>query len=285
MRSRLMSMRDIDFSYSARRGVSFRVNAFFQRGRLSAVMRMAPKYAPNIDDLGVPVELKQLLTLREGLIMVCGNAGSGKSHTMQAIVQYINDHFVQHIVTIENPIEHIFEDNKCIISQREIGKDTLSFVSGIHSAVREDPNVIIISEINDMETMEAVINLVETGHLVISSTLSRKVGQVMERMVGFFPHTQKEQIQNRLSECMLAVLTQDLCERIDRPGRIAVYEFMINSPSVHQIIRHHKIDQVNTAIQSGAMEGMITMDAYAQQLAEQGIIAPETVDLFREHKF
>ena len=174
---RLEQSREIDFSYTHKSGVSFRVNVFYQRGRLKAIMRMISKHLPTVDELGIPEEIKKKLTMREGLILVVGTTGSGKSTSVQAMLEHINQNFVEHIITIENPIEYIFEDKKSIFSQREIGKDTLNMTNALDSALREDPNIIMVSEIKDLKTLDHVLNVVETGHLVIASMTTKDAKQ------------------------------------------------------------------------------------------------------------
>ncbi|MBU0727602.1 PilT/PilU family type 4a pilus ATPase [Patescibacteria group bacterium] len=279
---RLERVREIDFSYTSSSGVNFRVNVFYQRGRLSAVMRMISKHIPTMDELGIPEEVKKFLDVREGLILVTGAAGSGKSTSVQAMLGYVNDNFIDHIITIENPIEHVFEDKKSFFSQRELGKDTLTMANALNSAMREDPNLIMISEINDLETLDHVLTVVETGHLVIASMSTKDARQTLERMVSMYPQSQQKQAQDRIADGLTCILAQDLVNRTDQSGRVAVYELLINDTGIRNILKHGNINQLRTAMQSGAKEGMITMDTYAYQLAEQGIIAQADVSRFAE---
>ena len=225
-KKRLESEREIDFSYTHTNGVNFRVNAFYQRGKLAGVMRMISKHVPTLEELGIPETVKNFLNLREGLILVCGAAGSGKSTTIQSMLRHVNENFVKHVLTIENPIEYVFEDQKSIFTQREVGKDTLNMMNALKSAVREDANIVMVSEINNHESLDQVLNLVETGHLVISSMLTRDATQTLERMVSFYPQNLREAAQDRLASDLVAVLVQDLVERQDQPGLVAVFELM-----------------------------------------------------------
>jgi twitching motility protein PilT len=277
---RLERMREMDFSYTHKSGVSFRVNAFYERGRLSVVMRMISKYLPTIDELGIPEEVKRLLPLREGLILVSGSAGAGKSTSVQAMLEYVNQNFVQHIITIENPIEYVFEDKKSIFSQRELGKDTLTMTNALNSALRQDPNLIMISEINDLETLNQVLTVVETGHLVIAAMSTKDAKQTLERLVSMYPQNQQERALERIADSLICIMAQDLVPRIDQPSRIAVYELIIFNQSIKNIVKHGNLNQLKTAIQAGASEGMISMDTYAYQLAEQGIISSDEVTRF-----
>lgn len=277
---RFQTLREMDFSYIHSTGVSFRVNIYYSRGRLTGSMRMISKHLPKMEELGIPEVMKKFFTLRQGLILVTGTTGSGKSTSIQAMLEYVNDTFVYHVITIENPIEHIFKENKSIFSQRELGKDTLTFANAIHSATREDPNIIMISEINDRETMDAVLNLIEMGHLVIASMPTKNVLQTIEHIVAMYPHEEQEVMQDRFSDGLAVILSQDLLDRVDQPGRAAVFEILIANKGVKNIIKHGTLAQLRTTMESGAQEGMMTMDAYAYQLAENGIIAKEAVQQY-----
>lgn len=268
----LQSNKEIDFSYTHTNGVNFRVNLFFQKGRIAGVMRMISKHIPSMGELGIPDVVKNVLDNREGLIIVCGTAGSGKSTSVQSMVEYINSNFVKHIITIENPIEYVFEDKKSMITQREIGKDTLTMETALKSALREDANIVMVSEINDCHTLEGVLDLVETGHLVIATMLTRDVPQTVERLVSYCSSDIRARMQDRLSEDLISVIAQDLVPRKDQPGLIAIFELMFSNQTIKQIIKRGNFPQLREAIQAGAEDGMIKMDTYAYELAKQGII-------------
>jgi twitching motility protein PilT len=272
-RRRFNTLREIDFSYAHANGVNFRVNLFTQKGKLAGVMRMISKHVPTLEELGVPETVKKFLNLREGLIVVSGPAGSGKSTTIQSMLRYINENFVKHVLTIENPIEYVFEDNKSMFTQRELGKDTLTMSSALHSALREDANIVVVSEIINQEALDSILKLVETGHLVIASMLTRDATQTLERMVSFYPPDLQKLAKDRLASSLEAVVSQDLVQRIDQPGLIAVFEVMSMTPSIHNIIRRGNFVQLRTAIQAANEVGMITLDNYAYHLAERGIIS------------
>ncbi|MFH0838533.1 MAG: PilT/PilU family type 4a pilus ATPase [Patescibacteria group bacterium] len=274
---RLRTLREIDFSYIHSSGVSFRTNVYFSRGKLTAAMRMISKHLPKMEELGIPEVMKRFLSLRQGLILVTGTTGSGKSTSIQSMLDYVNDTFVYHVITIENPIEHIFKENKSIFSQRELGKDTLTFANAIHSSTREDPDIIMISEINDRETMDAVLNLAATGHLVIASVPTKNVLQTIEHVIAMYPHEEQEIMQDRFAENLAVIMSQDLLDRVDQPGRVAVYEVLVTDKGVRNIIKRGSLAQLRTAMESGVQQGMITMDSYADQLAENGIISKEAM--------
>ena len=274
-RKRLATLREMDFSYIHSSGVSFRVNVYYSRERLTASMRMISKHLPKMEELGIPEVMKEFFKLRQGLILVTGTTGSGKSTSIQAMLDYVNDTFVYHVITIENPIEHIFKENKSLFSQRELGKDTLTFSNALHSATREDPNLIMIGEINDRETLDAVLNLVEMGHLVIAAMPTKNVLQTIEHITAMYPAEEQAIMQDRLAESLAVIMSQDLLDRVDQAGRVAVYELLVANKGVKNIIKHGNLTQLRTAMESGAQQGMMTMDAYAYQLAGNGIISKE----------
>lgn len=279
-RKRLQTLRELDFSYIHSSGVSFRVNVYYSRERLTASMRMISKHLPKMEELGIPEIMKEFFKLRQGLILVTGTTGSGKSTSIQAMLDYVNDTYVYHVITIENPIEHIFKENKAIFSQRELGKDTLTFSNALHSATREDPNLIMISEINDRETLDAVLNLVEMGNLVIAAIPTKNVLQTIEHITAMYPAEEQGIMQDRLAESLAVIMSQDLLDRIDQPGRVAVYEVLVANKGVQNIIKHGNLSQLRSAMESGAQQGMVTMDAYAYQLAGNNIISKEDYEQY-----
>ncbi|MFC1734403.1 type IV pilus twitching motility protein PilT, partial [candidate division KSB1 bacterium] len=248
-RKRLESEREIDFSYTHTNGVNFRINAFYQRGKLAGVMRMITKNIPTLEELGIPESMKNFLNLREGLILICGAAGSGKSTTIQSMLQYINENFVKHVLTIENPIEYVFDDKKSMFTQRELGRDTLNMPNALKSAIREDANIVMISEITNAESLDRALDLVETGHLVISSMLTRNTTQTLERILSYYPQNLREEAQDRIATDMVCVLSQDLVDRQDQVGLVAVFELMFMNQSIRSVIKRGNLVQLRTAIQ------------------------------------
>ncbi len=277
---RLKMLLELDFSYIDKSGVSFRVNAFYKQGRISVVMRMISKHLSSMENLGIPAGVKKLLSMREGLILVCGPAGSGKSTSIQSMLEYINQNFVKHIITIESPIEYIFEENKSIVSQREVGKDTLTTENALQSAVREDPNVIMVSDISDAKTLDGVLTLVETGHLVIASLSTKDSRQTIEKMVNMYRPSEQKQSQERIADNLLSIISQDLVDSSQGSTQVGVFELLLNTQNIRNIIKQGNLNQLRTAIQSSADKGMVTMDTYAYQLASRGVISQESVGRF-----
>lgn len=271
-REALIRTRELDTAFEHRDGTNFRVNIFFKRKRLSTVMRVIASEVWSMDEIGLPAGVSTLLEAKQGLILLTGPTGSGKSTSMQSMIEHINAARVQHIITIEDPIEFFFKSKKSIISQREIGADTLSFANALRATLREDPDVVMIGEMRDPETIMAAINLSETGHLVISTLHTSGVTQTISRLINAFPTDQHNMIQNRLADTILGILGQRLIQRSDRTGRVGIYELMVTTPGIRNLIRTGNTSQIKNAIQSGRNFGMIKMEQYAEVLQEKGII-------------
>jgi twitching motility protein PilT len=272
LRETLIRTKELDFSYEHADGTNFRVNVFFRRKKLSCVMRRIANVAFPLETLGVPKAVLKLLKAKQGLILLTGPTGSGKSTTMQSMLEYVNTNRVEHIITIEDPIEFVFTNKKCIFSQREIGIDTLSFANALRGALRQDPDVVMIGEMRDPETIMAAINLSETGHLVFSTLHTSGAPQTITRIVNAFPPDQQFHVQARLSESLLGVLSQRLVPRADNAGMIAIFEFMIVNAAIRNIVRTGDMAQIFNSIQSGRKEGMVLMQNYAEMLRDKGLI-------------
>lgn len=283
-KKKLQQNREIDFSYTHSNGINFRVNVFYQRGKLAGVMHMIPKTISTLESLNVPEIIRQFTSLKEGLILICGPAGSGKSATIQAMLNDLNENFIRHILTIENPVEMIFEDKKSILTQREVGKDTLSMANAIRSAARADANVVMISEIENFETLNETLDLVETGHLVISSLATKNTLQTLERLIRFAPLDLREQIQDRLSNTLSCILSQDLIEKSDQSGLVPVFEFMFVSPMIRNIIKRGNFSQLKNTIKSSVNQGMFLMDFYVSQLMQQGIVEESQAEPYLQNE-
>ena len=267
--------RDLDFAYVAQDGTPFRVNGFFKLGRLGYVMRRIERNAKNMDDLGLPSGLSKVLPAKQGLFLVTGPTGSGKSTTMVSIIDRINEERSEHIITIEDPIEFIFTDKRSIFSQREVGRDTDSFVAAIRAAMREDPDIVMVGEMRDTATVEAAINLAETGHLVFSTLHTSGSVQTINRIIQFFHPDIQAQVRTRLGDSLLGVLSQRLIPRAEGHGRVGIHELMFITPAIRNLIKSGDLVQINNNIELGSQDGMINMRTSADRLRDQGIVREE----------
>lgn len=266
---------ELDFGYSVPGVSRFRVNVFMQRGAMGTAIRAIPMKVPTIQELGLPDGIERLGDLPRGLVLVTGPTGSGKSTTLAALINYINHHRSCHIVTVEDPIEYLHRDVKCIIDQREVGADTHSFGHALRHVLRQDPDVILIGEMRDLETIATAITSAETGHLVFATLHTQSAAQAVERIVDVFPPYQQNQVRMQLSLSLEGVLSQSLLPRADGRGRIAALEVLMMTPAVRNLIREGKTFQLPTTIQSGAKDGMQTLDQALRRLVERGLVTYE----------
>lgn len=262
--------RELDFSFGFK-SMRFRVNAFFERGTMAAALRLIPKEIRSLDELGLPTALEKFTLPTQGLVLITGPTGHGKTTTIAAMIRSINDSRRTHIVTIEDPIEYLFEHNKSIIQQREIGSDTLSFARALRSALREDPNIVVLGEMRDLETIESAMTVAETGHLVLATLHTNNAAQTADRIIDVFPPHQQPQIRTQLANVLVGIVSQRLLPRI-AGGRIVAAEIMIANPAVRNIIREAKTHQLNNVIQLSAGEGMISLDKVLAELVTKGEI-------------
>lgn len=265
---------EFDFATVVPSLARFRVNAFFQMLGIAAVFRVIPENAPTLDELELPPVFKKLLDLPNGLILVTGPTGSGKSTTLAAMVDYINQHEASHIITVEDPIEFTHKSKKCLINQRQVHRDTHDFAAALRAALREDPDVILVGEMRDLETIRLALTAAETGHLVMATLHTSSAPRTVNRIVDVFPAGEKAMIRNMLSESLQAVICQTLVKR-NGGGRVAVLELMLGTPAIRNLIREDKVAQMLTAIQTGAELGMCTLDQYLQGLVNRKLVAPE----------
>jgi twitching motility protein PilT len=266
---------ELDFSYSLQNIARFRVNVFKDRGNVAAAFRLIPRRIPSIRELGLPVILEELILKPRGLILVTGPTGSGKSTTLAAMIDHLNNTDSRHVITIEDPIEYMHTHKKCIINQREIGQDTLSFAKALRSALREDPDVILVGEMRDLETIAIAITAAETGHLVLATLHTNNAAETIDRIIDAFPAEQQAQIRVQLSNNLVAVLSQQLLPRASGRGRVAAMEIMIATPAIRNLIREGKTHQIPSIIQTSGEFGMQTMDQALRDLYLQGIITYE----------
>lgn len=264
----------VDFAYEIPDVSRFRVNVMRHLNGIGAVMRAIPSKALTLDELAMPVSVRNLCKQSQGMILVTGKTGSGKSTTLAAMVDDINTRVKGHILTIEDPIEFIHHRKSCLISQREVGLHTDDFAGALHSALREDPDVILVGELRDLETISAAVTAAEMGILVMGTLHTNGAGQTVDRIVNTFPADKQNHIRTMLSTSLRGVISQQLLPTIDKPGRVAALEIMVNTSAVGNIIRQGKLDQLETAMQSGASTGMQTMDSALMELVEKGRVSP-----------
>ena len=262
--------KEIDFSFGYQ-NMRFRTNVYFQKGYIAASLRLIPRMVKSIEELGLAPILQRFITPAQGFVIITGPTGHGKSTTLAAMVNEINRTRSEHIVTIEDPIEYVFEHEKSIISQREVGSDTNSFSSALRSALREDPNVVLIGEMRDLETIEAALTLAETGHLVFTTLHTNSAAQTADRIVDVFPPHRQQQVRMQLANVLLGVVSQRLIPRA-QGGRIAACEIMIANSAVRNTVREGKTHQLGNIIQTSAAEGMISMDKVLSELVSKGEI-------------
>src|SRR5512136_2670089 len=265
---------ECDFSFAVPNLARFRVNAFVQQRGAAAAFRTIPTKVLSLEELRAPKVFAELTTRPRGLILVTGPTGSGKSTTLAAMVNHINDNDYGHILTIEDPIEFVHESKKCLINQREVGPHTLSFSNALRSALREDPDVILVGEMRDLETIRLALTGAETGHLVFGTLHTSSAAKTIDRVVDVFPAAEKEMVRAMLSESLRAVISQTLLKRIGG-GRIAAHEIMIGTPAIRNLIREGKIAQMYSAIQTGQQSGMQTLDQCLKELLQKGVITKE----------
>ncbi len=268
--------RELDFSFSLPGEGRFRINVFHQRGSVGGVMRVVPDLDKSFGELGLPKIIADLALRPRGLFLVTGPTGSGKSTTLAAMIDYINQNRRCHIVTIEDPIEFFHSHKQAIVNQREVGSDTQSFARALRSVLRQAPDVIMVGEMRDLETIQMAITAAETGHLVLATLHTNSAPETVDRIVDAFPHNQQAQVRVQLSNNLVGVLTQQLLPRIDGNGRVLAYELMVTTPAVRALIREGKSHQLTSVIQTSGQHGMITMDAHLAELYKKRIISYDT---------
>lgn len=266
---------EVDFSFELPNVARFRVNAFNIGRGPAAVFRTIPSTVLSLEELKAPSIFQKIAESPRGMVLVTGPTGSGKSTTLAAMINYINETQSAHILTIEDPIEFVHQSKKSLINQRELHQHTLSFANALRSALREDPDVILVGEMRDPETIGLALTAAETGHLVFGTLHTTSAAKTVDRIVDVFPAGEKEMVRSMLSESLTAVISQNLLKTHDGNGRVASHEILIANPAVRNLIRENKITQINSVLQTGQASGMQTMDQSLQSLVRQGLIAPE----------
>ena len=271
---------DIDASYQFENIARFRVNAFKQRHGAALVMRIIKMNPPKLASLNLPQSISKILNLQEGLVLVTGPTGSGKSTTLAGLINEINQRENLHIITIEDPVEYMHEPAKCIINQREVGSDSETYSAALKSALREDPDIILMGEIRDLESMSIALRAAETGHLVFSTLHTESAAKTIDRLIDMYPVERHKQALSQLSTTLKAVVSQRLLPRCDKPGRIGAFEIMFVNPAIANLIREDKIPQIEQMIDLNQGIGMITRKLSIENLYKQGFISKETADKY-----
>lgn len=271
---------EIDFSYELPGLCRFRINAYHQQGQVSIAVRMIESKIPAIEELGMPNVLYTLADKPHGLILVTGPTGSGKSTTLASMIDYINTTKAKHIITLEDPIEYVHTHKKSVVNQREVGSDTLSFANGLRAALRQDPDVILVGEMRDLETISTAITAAETGHLVMATLHTSSAPTTIDRIIDVFPPHQQSQIRIQLANVLQGIISQRLFVQGDSKGRIAATEVLIQTPSVANLIRNEKVHQLQNVMQTSRAIGMHTLESSVQQLLTTGKISLESAKPF-----
>ncbi len=274
---------ETDFSFEIPGLARFRVNAFNQNRGAGAVFRTIPSKILTLDDLSAPKIFKDISLTNRGIVLVTGPTGSGKSTTLAAMVDYINDTKPDHVLTVEDPIEFVHESKKSLINQREVHRDTMGFNEALRSALREDPDIILVGEMRDLETIRLALTAAETGHLVFGTLHTSSAAKTIDRIVDVFPAAEKDMVRSMLSESLRAVISQSLLKK-NGGGRVAAHEIMIGTPAIRNLIRENKIAQMYSAIQTGQSAGMQTLDQCLLELVRKGVISREEARYKAQHK-
>jgi twitching motility protein PilT len=267
---------ELDFSYGIPGLSRYRINTYFQRGCVALAIRIVPTKIPTIEDMQLPNVLKEIAERHQGLVLVTGPTGSGKSTTLASMIQYMNQNLRKHIITLEDPIEYLHKHGTSIIDQREVGADTNNFSNGLRAALRQDPDVILVGEMRDLETIQTAITAAETGHLVLGTLHTSSAPSTINRIIDVFPSSQQPQIRIQLASVLVSIISQRLFPTVDKKGRRAATEILINNPAVGNLIRNEKIHQIVSVMQTSRAQGMHTFETSIKELLENGAIDKET---------
>lgn len=279
----LLEEGQVDFSYNFEDKARFRTNVFYQKGNVSVTMRLVTSHIRALDELNMPAMLYDFMRYAQGLLLVTGPVGHGKSTTLAALIDYVNHSSDKHIVTIEDPIEYIYEQDRCIINQREVGRDTKSFQDGLRAVFREDANVVLIGEMRDLETISTAMTAAETGHLILGTLHTNDASQTIDRVVDVFPAHQQNQVRSQLASVLLGVVSQRLLPRIGG-GRIPAIEIMMKNKAVENLIRENKAYQIDSVIETSLREGMITLDRSLAELVQRGLVGADDAFVYAKNR-
>lgn len=270
----LRGKREVDLAHNWQDRARLRINCFWQRGSIGFVLRLVPYSIPTPEDLGLPPAVVRFTTLAHGLVLVTGSSGSGKSTTLAALVERINQERPAHIVTIEDPIEYVYRHQQSVVEQREVGLDTHSFADALRAALRQNPDVVLIGEMRDLETISAALTIAETGHVVFATLHTNDTAQAVDRIVDVFPPTQQQQVRIQLASVLQGVVYQQLLRKVGG-GRVAAFEVLLRTPAVQTLIRDAKTRQLRAQVETGVREGMVTMERSLASLLAHGLITEE----------
>jgi twitching motility protein PilT len=274
-REQFLANKELDFSLASGRRHRFRVNVYRQKGAVTAAFRPIPENIPSLDDLGLPESVKGIANVRQGLVLVTGPTGHGKTTTQAALIDLINNERACHIITVEDPIEYVHTHKRSIVDQREVGGDTNSFPTALKYVLRQDPDVILIGEMRDLETIKAALTAAETGHLVFATLHTNDAIQTVDRIIDVFPGHEQQQIRFQLSLTLHSIISQRLLPNLDNTGRVLACEMLVNNTAVANLIREGKTHQVYSVVETSTREGMMTMDRSAKNLYNGGLISEE----------
>jgi twitching motility protein PilT len=263
---------EVDFSFAIPNLARFRVNGFLQDRGAGVVFRTIPNKVLSLEDLGFPRQFQDICNTPRGIVLVTGPTGSGKTTTLAAMIDFINANLYGHILTIEDPIEFVHDSKKCLVNQREVGAHTLSFANALRAALREDPDIILVGEMRDLETVRLALTAAETGHLVFATVHTSSAAKTIDRVIDVFPAAEKDMVRSMLSESLRAVISQTLLKNKSGDGRVCAYELMIGTPAIRNLIREAKVAQMYSMIQAGHAHGMHTLDQHLQELVRRNII-------------
>jgi twitching motility protein PilT len=279
----LVATGQTDLSYDLDEKARFRTNIFIQKGYVSIVMRFVMDHLRGLEELGIPKELYSFTEKSQGLVLVTGPVGHGKSTTLAAIIQHINENYDKHIVTIEDPVEFVYSQNRCIINQREIGRDAKNFPDALRACFREDVNVVLLGELRDLETISTAITAAETGHLIFATLHTNDSAQTIDRIIDVFPAHQQNQIRNQLASVILGVVSQRLIPKAGG-GRVPAVEVMYKNSAVENLIRENKVHQLDSVIETSLQEGMVSLDRSLADLVRRGQVSMQDAYVYSKNR-